>query len=70
MSDQVLNYAEVPFCRSLADADMLLIQFALICHAISLPEKAAEGGKPTSGGLWFCGTGTLRLVNLLIHRFG
>ena len=32
MSDQVLNYSEPPFCRPLADADVLLLQFALACH--------------------------------------
>lgn len=34
MNDQVLNYLEPPFCRALADADLLLIKFALICHTL------------------------------------
>lgn len=31
MKDQLLNHAEPPFCRSLHDTNLLLIQFAL-CH--------------------------------------
>ena len=30
MFDQVLNYAEPPFCRALRDADVLLVQFATL----------------------------------------
>lgn len=30
MGDQVLNYAEPPFCRALRDADILLVQFATL----------------------------------------
>jgi hypothetical protein len=30
MFDQVLNYAEPPFCRALRDADILLVQFAAL----------------------------------------
>jgi hypothetical protein len=30
MNDQVLNYAEPPFCRALRDADILLLQFAAL----------------------------------------
>ena len=30
MQDQVLNYAEPPFCRSLRDADILLLQFSAL----------------------------------------
>jgi hypothetical protein len=30
MNDQVLNYAEPPFCRTLRDADILLLQFAAL----------------------------------------
>ena len=30
MHDQVLNYAEPPFCRALRDADILLLQFAAL----------------------------------------
>ena len=34
MNDQVLNYSEPPFCRALADVDLLLIQFALIFQTL------------------------------------
>jgi len=37
MQDQVLNYAEPPFCRALRDADLLLLQYSLL-HA---PESTA-----------------------------
>lgn len=75
MSDQVLNYSEPPFCRPLADADMLLLQFALICHSsqtlggVPVTHNSADVGQGVSG-LAFGGMGTSRLVNLLIHRFG
>lgn len=65
MSDQVLNYAEPPFCRSMADSDLLILQFALICHAF---EPAGEGS--LTSGLNFAGAGTMRFVNLLLHRLG
>ena len=72
MADQVLNYAEPPFCRPLADADMLLLQFALICHtsqnAGGVPSIANKDDRVS--GLAFSGQGTLRMVNLLLHRFG
>lgn len=71
MADQVLNYAEPPFCRPLADADMLLLQFALICHtsqnAGSVPSIGNKDDRVS--GLSFSGQGTLRMVNLLFHRF-
>jgi len=35
MQDQVLNYAEPPFCRSLRDADVLLLQFSAIGRGTS-----------------------------------
>lgn len=87
MSDQVLNYSEPPFCRPLADADMLLLQFALICHTcragrsatLAKKDEDGDGGDTSmdlhpsgmaSAGLAFGGTGTVRLVNLLLHRFG
>ncbi|GKZ00839.1 hypothetical protein MPSEU_001035600 [Mayamaea pseudoterrestris] len=30
LNDQVLNYAEPPFCRTMRDADLLLLQFAVM----------------------------------------
>ena len=72
MSDQVLNYSEPPFCRPLADADMLLLQFALICHTVggSAMDPSKAGIDPSITGLAFGRAGTMRLVNILIHRFG
>ena len=35
MQDQVLNYAEPPFCRSLRDADILLLQFSSLGRGTS-----------------------------------
>ena len=56
MNDQVLNYSEPPFCRNLQDADIFLVQFALVCMATLTEDET--------------GSGTARLVNLLVHRFG
>lgn len=61
MSDMVLNYSEPPFCRNLQDADIFLVQLALVCMA-TLTEGETENG--SSGAV------TARLVNLLLHRFG
>ena len=58
MSDMVLNYSEPPFCRNLQDADIFLVQLALVCIATL---NAGEGDN---------GAGTARLVNMLIHRYG
>ena len=69
MEDQGINYAEPPFCRLFKDADVLLLQFGLICHSPQGTERLV-GGDPMSRGLVYSGQGTLRLVNLLLHRFG
>ena len=68
MEDQGINYAEPPFCRPLKDADILLLQFGLICH--SSHGTASLVDDSMSRGLVYGGQGTLRLVNLLLHRFG
>ena len=61
LNDQVLNYAEPPFCRHMRDADILLIQFATVCRRPST--SASENVRPpTDIGMSF-------LVNLLLHRF-
>lgn len=62
MQDQVLNYAEPPFCRSLRDADFALVQFATVALNISCESKC-NSNHPSSGG-------TASLINLLLHRFG
>jgi hypothetical protein len=62
------DYSEPPFCRPLADADMLLLQFALICHSSShiaeksLISKDSRALGRSLAGLAFAGQGTLRLV--------
>lgn len=72
MNDQVLNYAEPPFCRPLADADMLLLQFSLICHtsrvagsASSMDENNSDV-KTSIARLAFIGQGTARLVVIAV----
>lgn len=67
MIDEALNYAEPPFCRSFGDADMLLLQFSLICHSHS-STQSTKNDKVC--GLNYSGQGTVRFVNLLMHRFG
>ena len=67
MSDMVLNYSEPPFCRNLQDADIFLVQLALVCMA-TLTEGEDETGNVCLSSL--NSAGTARLVNLLIHRFG
>jgi hypothetical protein len=64
MTDQVLNYYEPPFCRHLADDDLLLLQFSLICHAYKNGGKPKESGAidKSATGLAFVGQGTARLV--------
>lgn len=68
MNDQVLNYSEPPFCRPLADADMLLLQFALLCHTSRVAGNAytMDGDdsdeKNSIARLAFAGNGTARLV--------
>jgi hypothetical protein len=57
MLDQVLNYAEPSFCRSLRDADLMLLQFALIGNA-SLNVKTSQ----------ICSCS--QFISLLMHRFG
>ena len=56
---QVLNYAEPPFCRALRDADMALIQFALLGYTQSTQDADKHAGN-----------GSAHVVNLLLHRFG
>jgi len=75
MQDQVLNYSEPPFCRSLQDADLVMIQFSLLCHTVEVDEsylskKTNDETNKSMSGLAFQRAGTLRFVNLLLHRFG
>ena len=72
MNDQVLNYSEPPFCRGLADADMLLLQFSLLCHSSRVGGRASMGGddpdsKDSIARLAFAGQGTARLTVSSLH---
>jgi len=60
LNDQVLNYAEPPFCRAMRDADLLLIQFAMIGRT----ENQTTDCRPDSD------VGVCFLIHLLLHRLG
>jgi hypothetical protein len=60
LGDQVLNYAEPPFCRSMRDADLLLAQFAVLGRT----QHQSSGSRPNSD------VGMAFFVNLLLHRLG
>lgn len=59
LSDQVLNYAEPPFCRNMRDADLLLTQFAAIARTSNLSTTYDSSD-----------VGVAFLSNLLLHRLG
>jgi hypothetical protein len=58
LNDQVLNYAEPPFCRTMRDADLLLVQFAVI-------GQGCQYGQTTLSDVAIA-----RFVHLLLHRLG
>mmetsp|Transcript_14841 Transcript_14841/g.41321 ORF Transcript_14841/g.41321 Transcript_14841/m.41321 type:complete len:2002 (-) Transcript_14841:1881-7886(-) len=60
LGDQVLNYAEPPFCRAMRDADLLLIQFAMLGRI----QNQTTCDRPDSD------VGVSFLVHLLLHRLG
>ena len=60
LNDQVLNYAEPPFCRAMRDADILLLQFAIIGRKKNLTADC----RPDSD------VGVCFLVHLMLHRLG
>ncbi len=60
LNDQVLNYAEPPFCRAMRDADLLLIQFAMLGRI----QNQTSDCRPDSD------VGVCFLVHLLLHRLG
>ena len=60
LSDQVLNYSEPPFCRTMRDADLLLIQFSVLGRTRC---QGVRGTQSTDVGMSF-------LVNLFLHRLG
>jgi Putative zinc finger in N-recognin (UBR box) len=60
LNDQVLNYAEPPFCRSMRDADLLLLQFAVLkrtLHQCPTPRPDSD-------------VGIAFMLHLLLHRLG
>jgi len=61
LNDQVLNYAEPPFCRTMRDADLLITQFAVLGRR--------AGGRSSLRGR-YSDVGIAAFVNLLIHRLG
>jgi hypothetical protein len=60
LNDQVLNYAEPPFCRAMRDADLLLVQFAMLSRTVN---QGKMGRLKSDVGVAF-------LVHLLLHRLG
>ncbi|KAL3941667.1 MAG: hypothetical protein SGBAC_004008 [Bacillariaceae sp.] len=60
LNDQVLNYAEPPFCRAMRDADLLLVQFAMLGRS---RHQTAEVRPDSDIGVCF-------MVHLLLHRLG
>jgi len=60
LNDQVLNYAEPPFCRAMRDADLLLVQFAMLGRT----RHQTAAARPDSD------IGVCFMVHLLLHRLG
>lgn len=60
LNDQVLNYAEPPFCRNMRDADLLMTQFSVLGRNRFL----SNANRPESD------VGISFLTNLLLHRLG
>ncbi|KAG7367370.1 zinc-finger domain containing protein [Nitzschia inconspicua] len=60
LNDQVLNYAEPPFCRAMRDADLLLVQFAILGRT----RFQTTDCRPESD------VGTCFMIHLLLHRLG
>ena len=61
LSDQVLNYSEPPFCRTMRDADLLLVQFSVLGRT----RHQGLQSSPDSSDV-----GISFFVNLLLHRLG
>lgn len=56
LNDQVLNYAEPPFCRTMRDADLLLVQFAVLGRKQDFHDDSSVG--------------MVFFVHLLLHKLG
>lgn len=61
LSDQVLNYSEPPFCRTMRDADLLLVQFAVF-------GRTQHHGPQSNPEVFDVGIACF--VNSLLHRLG
>lgn len=61
LNDQVLNYAEPPFCRAMRDADLLLVQFGMLGRT---EKQTRDLHRPNSD------VGVSFLIHLLLHRLG
>ncbi|KAL3922278.1 MAG: hypothetical protein SGILL_002291 [Bacillariaceae sp.] len=59
LNDQVLNYAEPPFCRAMRDADLLLVQFAMLGR---IRHQTTDLRSDYSGSCF--------MIHLLLHRLG
>ena len=69
MQDQVLNYVEPPFCRALRDADLLLVQYAVLGYRPNFNDDD-DNNDFFNGGSNREGVGCAYVTNLLLHRFG
>lgn len=61
LNDQVLNYAEPPFCRAMRDADLLLVQFGMLGRT---QNQTRDLHRPDSD------IGVCFLIHLMLHRLG
>jgi hypothetical protein len=61
LNDQVLNYAEPPFCRPMRDADILLLQFGILGRT---QNQTRDLYRPSSD------VGACFLIHLMLHRLG
>lgn len=66
MMDQVVNYSEPSFCKSLRDADLMLMQFGMIGNIILSQEKVLDPNPDVTSQVLDCA----RFICLLLHRFG
>lgn len=60
INDQVLNYSEPPFCRTMRDADLLVLQFSVLGRVLGQSSESRPGSD----------VGMAFFTNLLLHRLG
>jgi len=63
MSEQVGRYDEQEYCRSMKDADLMLLQFAIIAHQALHSFGSVDDTYVNDAGCAY-------ITNLLLHRFG